>query len=45
MSNGYLNFNKNNENLEIYLFTLNRLFKHKEFVSNQHVCTEDLCKI
>jgi len=42
--NRLLNFNKNNENMEIY-FTLNRIFKYKEFVSNQHVCTKDLEKM
>jgi len=44
-SNVYLNNNKINEKLEIFLFTLNRLFKHKEDVSNQYVCTNELGKI
>jgi len=41
---GYLNFNKNKEKLE-YIFTLNRVFKHKEVISNQYVCTIDLGKM
>jgi len=43
-SNVYINFNKNNENLEIF-FTRNRVWKHKNVVSNQHVCTNEIGKI
>jgi len=35
-TNVYFNFNKNNENLEIF-FTSNLVFNHKEVVSNLHV--------
>ena len=41
--NGYLNFAKNNENVEF--FTLKRVFKNKDFVSKQRVSTNDLGKM
>jgi len=43
-TNVYTNFNKNNGNLEI-IFKRNRVFKHKEVVSNLHVCSNGLGKM
>ena len=43
-TNVYINFNKNNENLEIF-FTSNRVFKHKEVVSKLHVWSNGLGKM
>ena len=40
----YINFNKNNENLKIFLYKY-RVFKHKEVVSNPHVCSNSLWKM
>jgi len=43
-TNVYINFNINNEILEIF-FKINRVFIHKEVVSDLHVCINGLGKI
>ena len=44
-TNVYINFNKINVNFEIFLFTRNRVFKHKGVVTNLQVCCNSLGKM